>query len=65
MTRLALSPADLWTSILATNKANVTRALRSYAEILVDLERALEKEDLDAIFEIAGQFSSELRKADH
>lgn len=65
MTRLALSPADLWASILTTNKTNVASALQSYAEALIQLKNELEADDLEAVFTSAAAFSSMLRKADN
>lgn len=65
MTRLALSPADLWASILTTNKANVAAALESYAASLLEIKKALEADDLDAVFLSAAQFSASLRKPLH
>lgn len=62
MTRLALSPADLWASILTTNKANVALALQAYADTLLELKNALEADDLDPVFTAAANFSAALRK---
>lgn len=62
MTRLARSPADLWSSILSTNKVNVASALQSYADILLELKKAVENDDLDSIFATAANFSATLRK---
>lgn len=64
MTRLALSPAELWASILTTNKANVATALQSYADTLLQLKNALEADDLDPVFAAAACFSTALRKVD-
>jgi prephenate dehydrogenase len=62
MTRLAMSPADLWRSILSTNKANVLRDIELYANALGEIRRAVESDDLDSIFRVATQFSTSLRK---
>jgi prephenate dehydrogenase len=61
MTRLALSPADLWASILKSNKVNVIAGLDSYAELLAELRLAVERDDLQSIFEVAGRFAASLR----
>jgi len=65
MTRLALSPAELWSSILATNKANVVEAIDRYTEVLAEMKQALLADDLDALFQMAAQFSGRLRKPDY
>ena len=62
MTRLAMSPVDLWASILATNKENVAGALQSYADSLLELKAALQAGELAALFAAAEEFSSSLRK---
>jgi len=62
MTRLALSPAELWSSILATNKANVIQGLDRYTQVLEQLKQALIQDDLDALFRGAAEFSASLRK---
>jgi prephenate dehydrogenase len=65
MTRLGLSPSDLWSSILSTNKTNVLNALQSYIDILSEASRAVEAEDLGAIFHASAAFSRSLRKLDN
>jgi prephenate dehydrogenase len=65
MTRLALSPVDLWASILATNKGNVSRALDLYANELLNLRKLIDKDDLGEVFLEAAAFSRTLRKLDN
>jgi prephenate dehydrogenase len=65
MTRLALSPIDVWSSILLTNRTNVAGALQSYIEKLLELKIALENNRLEIFFELAANFSSTLRKIDY
>jgi prephenate dehydrogenase len=65
MTRLALSSADLWTSILATNKQNVLAALDEYAAELLTLRNLVEKDDLRGSFADAARFARQLRKIDY
>ena len=65
MTRLALSPVDLWASILATNKSNVSRALDLYVSELSNLRSMIEKDDLSGLFLEAARFSRTLRKLDN
>jgi len=65
MTRLALSPAELWSSILATNKANVIQGLDRYTQVLAELKQALLMDDLDAFFGRAAEFSATLRKPNY
>ena len=61
MTRLAMSPAELWNSILATNKANVLHGIDLYTRVLLDLRQAVQDHNLDAMFSVAAQFSADLR----
>jgi prephenate dehydrogenase len=62
MTRLALSPADLWSSILSTNKSNVIQGLDRYTKVIAAIKDAVEANDLEAIFHRASGFSTSLRK---
>jgi prephenate dehydrogenase len=62
MTRLALSPADLWNSILSTNQSNVIQGLDRYTKMIADLKEAVEAGNLEAIFHRASGFSASLRK---
>jgi prephenate dehydrogenase len=63
MTRLAMSPAELWSSILATNQANVLHGIDLYTQVLSELRRAVQDNNLEAMFSIAAQFSSDLRSS--
>jgi prephenate dehydrogenase len=65
MTRLALSPAELWSSILATNKANVIQGLDRYTQVIAELKQVLSDDDLDALFQRAAEFSASLRKPNY
>jgi prephenate dehydrogenase len=51
-TRLAASPADLWTDILLTNADQVTAALAAFRQALGQLERAVAAGDAAAIEEV-------------
>lgn len=62
MTRLAMSPADLWASILTTNKQNVLQALKAYGQVLSDVQNALQNDMLSEMFDKAAEFTSKLRK---
>ena len=62
MTRLALSPADLWSSILATNKDNVIHALDLYTAALAELRTSIEADEIAAAFTAASAFVTDLRK---
>lgn len=44
-TRVAASPAELWTSILRANRASVLTALGRYETVLAALRHALERDD--------------------
>jgi len=65
MTRLALSPAELWSSILATNKANVIQSLDGYAQAIAEVRQALKDDDLEAVFGRAAEFAASLRKPNY
>lgn len=51
-TRIARSPADLWTDIFLTNAVAIRSALLIFRESLDSLERALEYESPEAVAEI-------------
>jgi prephenate dehydrogenase len=65
MTRLALSPADLWSSILATNSQNVENALDDYIRTLVHIKNSLRTPELSKIFDASARFASSLRKPNY
>lgn len=62
MTRLALSSADLWLSILETNKLPVAEALDEFIYTLNGLRQAIGHEELRHYFTRASEYSAELRK---
>jgi prephenate dehydrogenase len=41
MTRLALSPPELWSSIFTTNKSEVVKAIDEYIQKLNELKRSI------------------------
>jgi prephenate dehydrogenase len=57
MTRLALSPWDLWRDILATNRPAIDEALNGYIAKLQSMRASLEQD-----FESAAGFSRRLRE---
>jgi prephenate dehydrogenase len=62
MTRLALSSADLWRDILATNREPVAAALHLYLERLTQLRQALlAGADLDEEFTRGRRFAERIR----
>lgn len=62
MTRLALSTPDLWSSILATNKAEVTVAIELFLDYLNRIKYALATEELESLFKTGTLFASSIRK---
>ena len=64
MTRLALSTPDLWESILATNKEEISLAVDLYQEYLSRLKVAIASEHLVPLFREAAQFAGSIRKMD-
>jgi prephenate dehydrogenase len=62
LTRLALSPFDLWSSILSENRAHVLSALDAYIEQLVRARGAVESGELHPLFVAGRDFAVELRK---
>ena len=60
MTRLALSSYDLWADILATNSAEIDRALGEYIAHLTAVRAGL-PQNLKGQFEAASQFAKSLR----
>jgi prephenate dehydrogenase len=61
ITRLALSPFDVWSDIFATNLGAVDQALAGYIAALSELRRILGDSSLREKFETANQFAKELR----
>jgi prephenate dehydrogenase len=64
MTRLALSPPDLWLSILATNQPAVLAALDSFVTSLTTIRQRLGTRKLSESFISAKDFASRLRNLD-
>lgn len=62
MTRLALSPFDIWQSILATNHFEVAAALDVFHQTLIELRHAHATGQLQHLFTSANAFAAELRK---
>lgn len=62
MTRLALSSADLWRSILVTNRSEVSKAIDSYIEILQQLKRTLGEREMTNTFEEGALLARSIRK---
>jgi prephenate dehydrogenase len=62
MTRLALSSPELWGSILATNKAQISKALDAYVKVLNELKGALGEHEIADTFEQATTFARAIRK---
>jgi prephenate dehydrogenase len=62
MTRLALSPPDIWQSILSTNQAHVAAALDLLIRTLLDLRGQIGAGEFTALFASANTFAAALRK---
>jgi prephenate dehydrogenase len=62
MTRLALSPADLWFSIINTNRENVIRAVDGYIEALIKLKGSIGTDDFSSIFASSSSKAATYRK---
>ena len=62
MTRLALSSADLWSSILGTNKTQVAGAVEALIKVLTDLKENLGECEMAYTFDRAARFALELRQ---
>ncbi|MEO7145691.1 MAG: prephenate dehydrogenase [Bryobacteraceae bacterium] len=63
LTRLALSPYDVWSDIFATNSGPVEEALRAYIATLDDLRRELSSPALRDRFEKAAAAAELLRQS--
>jgi prephenate dehydrogenase len=61
MTRLALSPPDLWLSILATNQAGIMAATGAFLDSFTELRESILTGDPAHLFEAAAQFAGKLR----
>jgi prephenate dehydrogenase len=62
MTRLALSSADLWFSIIDTNAQNVSRAVDGYIEVLQEIKKSIGKDDFKSYFASSSNTAAALRK---
>jgi prephenate dehydrogenase len=62
MTRLALSPADLWFSIINTNRQNVSKAVDGYIEALLKLKESIGTENFATFFASSSLQASAYRK---
>ncbi|MFB3830032.1 MAG: prephenate dehydrogenase [Bryobacteraceae bacterium] len=62
-TRLALSPYELWRDILATNSAEIDRALAAYIARLEHLRANLRTREMQREFETAAALAARLRRA--
>ncbi len=61
MTRLALSPPEVWMSILATNRREVTGAMDAFIASLVQIRDTLATGDVRPFFEAANGFARTIR----
>jgi prephenate dehydrogenase len=61
VTRLALSPADLWSSILSENRQHVILALDAYIERLIQARAAVQSGEIQSLFAAGKMFASDLR----
>lgn len=62
MTRLALSSPELWTSILQTNKNQVSEAIEALVQVLLGLKADLGESELAYTFDQATAFAASIRK---
>ncbi len=62
LTRLALSPYDIWRDIFSTNAASIDAALRTYIARLEALRVQLRSPEMERVFERAANSARELRK---
>jgi prephenate dehydrogenase len=64
MTRLALSPFDIWRDIIATNADNIDRALSVYVQKLEEIRENLRSRELQREFEAAAAAAAQVRSRD-
>ena len=62
LTRLALSPYDIWRDIFSTNSASIDAALGTYIARLETLRVQLRSPEMERVFEKAAGSARELRK---
>jgi len=64
LTRLALSPYDIWRDIFATNAAEIDRTLVAAIARLEELRENLQsRPDMEAVFARAAEAASQLRQS--
>jgi prephenate dehydrogenase len=63
LTRLALSPYEIWRDILATNSVSIDAALKTYIAKLESLRVQLKSPEMERVFEKAATSARELRKS--
>jgi prephenate dehydrogenase len=61
MTRLALSPPDLWLSILCTNKLHINAALESLIEVLMEVKLLVQTDEITDLLHSGAAVASQLR----
>jgi prephenate dehydrogenase len=59
--RLAMSSADIWRDIVATNRDEILAALNSYSSALAEVREAVEQNRLDELFARANTFARAVR----
>jgi prephenate dehydrogenase len=64
MTRLALSPFDIWRDIIATNSDNIDKALSVYGQKLEEIRENLRSRELQRAFEAAAATAAQVRSRD-
>lgn len=64
MTRLALSSADLWRPIFATNASEIDSALDAFLTTLANIREAVNTGEVDTPFASAAAFASKIRDSE-
>jgi prephenate dehydrogenase len=62
LTRLALSPYDIWRDIFATNSVSIDAALGTFIARLESLRAQLRSPEMERVFEKAAATARDLRK---
>jgi prephenate dehydrogenase len=62
MTRLAMSPAEVWSPIMAGNQRHVLRALDAFRDQLASLRKSLAAGDMSEIFRGGQSFAARIRE---
>lgn len=65
MTRLALSSAELWQGIFATNKAEILSAVDAFVASLQRGRKAVEADDIGEFFDSAAGFARQIRNTSY